>query len=450
MTPRFETLRGDPGGSMSQDIRGVPRRALLLGGLALPFLAACGRESEPERGDLKLVAAQGVERRVPPKDTPVAPTVAGMTAFGHALLGAAGTPKQNFVASPASIAFAFGMLRAGARGRTAAQIDQALRFPSGGPHVALNALTRSIGTVAEAPPKDSGSRDAGEAPKPPIVSIANSVFAQQDFEIRDAYLRVLAEQYGAGVQTLDLHAPDAVAVINAWVRQQTADRISKLFERLAPDIVLVLANAIYLRADWRSPFEHSATAEGPFTRTDGSTVKAQLMAREGQHRYATGDGWQAVELPYTGDELAMWVLVPTTDATRAAPGGLLAPATVDAALTGGRDERLRIVMPRWDFATTIDLKPVLQRMGMTVPFTAAADLSGIAEHLYVGQAVHRATITVDEFGSEAAAVTGVGVGLVSAPAPPKLVVRADRAFAFAIVHRPTRTPLFVGQVTDPS
>lgn len=449
MTPRSEILRGNPG-SLHRDIRGVPRRALLLGGLALPFLAACGRASVPDRGDLKLVAAQGVERRVPPKGTPVAPTVAGMTAFGHALLGVAGSPRENFVASPASIAFAFGMVRAGARGTSATQIDQALGFPSSGPHAALNALTRSIGTVGEAPPKDRGTRDAGEASKPPVVSIANGVFAQQDFEIRDAYLRLLAEQYGAGVRTLDLRAPDAVAVINAWVRQQTAERIGKLFDRLDPNIVLVLANAIHLRADWRSPFERHATAQGPFTRTDGSTVKARLMSREGRHRYAAGDGWQAVELPYTGDELAMWVLVPTTDATRATPGDLLAPATVDAALTGGREERLRIVMPRWDFATNVDLKPALERMGMTVPFTTAADLSGIAERLYVGQAIHRATITVDEFGTEAAAVTGVGVDLVSAPLPPKLVVRADRAFAFAIVHRPTRTPLFIGQVTDPS
>lgn len=449
----------------------MARRAVLLGGLALPLLAACGRSSDgqpggdgvggDDRGGLRLVAAEDVERVVPPRDTAIAPTVEGMSAFAYALTKEAGDPAKNFVASPASIAYAFGMVRAGARGTSAAEIDQVLGFPSSGPHAALNLLTRQVVTADRAEPRPSKpkKRKPDEKPAAPVVALANGVFAQQDFDIKAAYLRLLAEQYGAGVQTVDFRG-DATEVINGWVRDQTAERITKLFDEIGPDIVLVLANAVYLKADWEVPFEVESTHDAAFTTVDGDTVTTPMMSRQGAMRYAESDDWQAAELAYAGGELAMWVIVPTVGtaaasassaaSSAAAPASLLAPETLRDVRAGLRDGPAKVVMPRWDFATDLDLLPALQALGMRVPFSDQANFSGIADGLAIGQAMHRATITVDEWGTEAAAVTGLGMRVTALPADPPVEIRADRPFAFAVVHRPTQTPLFVGQVTDPS
>ncbi|HZC25819.1 MAG TPA: serpin family protein [Actinopolymorphaceae bacterium] len=436
----------------------MSRRAVLLGGLAVPLLASCGHDDTAgggsggaaDRAGLRLMTAKNVARAVPPHDTPVAATVDGIAAFGHDLVRTAAESTANFVVSPASIAYAFGMLRAGAKGASASQIDKVLGFPASGPHAALNALTRQVVTTDKAPPRarSKETRKQGEAPAPPVVALANGLFAQEGFAIRQAFLETIAENYGGGVRTLDLHQPAALQVINDWVRTQTAGRITKLFDQINRDIALVLANAVYLKADWATPFEESDTKDESFTKSDGSSVRTKMMSRVGTFPYAEGDGWQAAELPYAGGELAMWVLVPAKGG--AAPPSLLAPDTMGAVSTGLRQGRARIVMPRWDFATKLDLLPALERLGMTVPFSDDADFSGIADNLAIGQAIHRATITVDEFGTEAAAVTGLGMRVTSLPAPPSVEIRADRAFAFAVMHKPTRTPLFVGQVTDPS
>lgn len=434
------------------------RRTLVASAAALALTVGCGNGTT-EQGDSPkdngpVLVAKGVKRMAPRADAPVAPTVAGMTAFGPDLIRAMGADAQgkNVVVSPLSICYAFGMTDAGARGQTRGQIDEAFGFPAGGPHEALNALTRRIGTHDVPPPTAKGKREPGET-RPPVVAIANGLFVQRDFPVEQDFLRVLAEQYGAGARSTDFkHAPDAAAKeINDWVRKQTADRIKKLFDRIEPDTRLVLANAIYLKADWAIPFEKPQTKNEMFRRAAGG-VQVPMMHQEEELRYAAGDGWQAVELPYANRELAMWVMVPTG---RTAPLDLLSPQTLNAVGSGLAPTRVKVALPRWDFASDINLKNTLTKLGMTLPFDPdRADFSGMARsaegNLYISEAVHRANITVDEDGTEAAAVTGVGMSITSAPPPARVQVRADHPFAFAIVHTKTKTPLFIGQVTDPT
>jgi serpin B len=245
---------------------------------------------------------------------------------------------------------------------------------------------------------------------------------------------------------VDFRSPEAIEIIDAWVREQTADRIKKLFDELDPDTKVVLANAVYFKADWALPFAEHPTTTASFTRADGSTVRAPMMRQEGDLRYATSDRWQAVELPYAASGIAMWVLVPTDETT---PAELLAPDTFADVATGLAAGRVDLSMPRWDFATDLDLIPPLRDLGMEAPFEQRADFSGMLPGVWIDQAVHRANITVDEWGTEAAAVTGLGFG-ESAPPPPDVTIRADHPFAFAIVDTNTRTPLFIGHVADPT
>ncbi|GAA2869595.1 serpin family protein [Streptosporangium fragile] len=403
--------------------------------LALAALSACAMT------DSNVIVAEGV-RRETPVDPPVTETVRGLTAFGHALFAGTAAPGANAVLSPLSIGYAFGMARAGATGDTAAQLDRVFGFPARGPHTALNALTRRIVTTDGPPPRtEPGTeRDAQAEPEPPVVAIANGLFAQEGLSVRPEFLRTLAAQYGTGVRPVDF-ARDAAQVIDAWVERETAGRITKVFDRLDPRTRLVLANAVYLKAEWETPFTDPPERGAAFTRADGTTVRTDLMHRSGAIPYATGDGWQAVELRYAKGELAMWIMIPQAGG---APAGLLTPEVLAQVATGLKEHQVRISIPRWDFSTSLGLGEPLGALGLT-----ATGYSGIADDASLGQAIHRATVTVDEWGTEAAAVTGLAF-TVAAPPEPQVEVRADRPFAFAIVHRPTLTPLFIGQVADPT
>ncbi|MDQ3493489.1 MAG: serpin family protein, partial [Chloroflexota bacterium] len=336
--------------------------------------------------------------RVAPAEASVDRTVAGLLAFGHDLHERTAEPATNTVISPFSIALAFGMARAGAVGDTAGEIDQVLHFPPD-LHEGLNALEQAIVSADGPPPapEPEATRDPRADPQPPVVAVANGLFVQEGVEVKPPFLDILAGQYGAGVQVVDFQDGTAKAAIDAWVREQTAERIQKLFDQIPPLTRVVLANAVYLKADWQTPFLKEPLEEGPFTRTDDSVVTATMMRRvdEGM-RYAEGDGWQAVEIPYAGDELAMWVIVPERDGS---PAELLAPevlADVGAGMKGGVVE---LELPKWDFASDLDLKPELTALGMELPFDPAADFSGMTDlDLFIGQAIHRANITVDEWG----------------------------------------------------
>ncbi|MFI6508009.1 serpin family protein [Streptosporangium sp. NPDC050855] len=411
-------------------------RRLLPALLAVAALSACAM-SKPS-----LITAKGVKRLVP-TNPPVAETVRGLTAFGHSLLTTAASGRPNVVLSPLSIAHAFGTARAGAVGATADELDRVFGFPSEGPHISLNALTRQIVTTDDPPPvpDPDEERDAQDGtPRPPVVGIAEGLFVQEGLSVKPDFLRTLAEQYGTGAHQVDFTG-DATGVIDAWAEERTAGRITKVFDRLDPRTKLVIANALYLKADWATPFTDPPEENAAFTRADGTTVRVTLMRRDGAVPYVAGSGWQAVELRYAGDELAMWVLVPAAGTT---PASLLSPAVLAEVASGLRERPVRLAMPRWDLSTTMELAEPLGALGLR-----GSDYSGIVDGATLSQAVHRATVTVDEWGTEAAAVTGLAFP-VMAPAPPDVEVRADRPFAFAIVHRPTLTPLFLGQVGDPS
>jgi serine protease inhibitor len=377
--------------------------------------------------------------------------VAGMRAFSAALHRGSATVAENWTVSPLSIALAFGMLRAGSRGSSAREIEQVFGFPvgkvpQGTPHAALNALAAHLvttGPVATTPTA---------APAAPIVAIASGLFLDRVYtdRIEQEFLATLATQYGASPTAVSFADPAAARAINDWVARQTRDRITKLFDALDPETVLVLANAVYLKATWRNQFSEGSTTDGTFATASGQQVAARLMRQQFHAvRYADGDGWQRVSLPYVGSELAMRVVVPTGQAADIAA---LAPALAAASQPSPTDRTawVDLTLPKWDTATDLRLVPALRRLGMADVFGPRADLSGIAPRLFVSDAIHRANITVDESGTEAAAVTGIAVRTVSAQVGAPIVMRADRPFAWAIVHEPTGTPIFTGHVTNPA
>lgn len=437
------------------------RPFVLSAGAFLLLLASCTTSSAPSpTGGSVGRTLEGTEGELLAVDVARAETdgadldalVNGITRFGVELFDQVAQPGENVVLSPTSIAMVFGMARAGAQGTTAQEIDRVLHLPGDAEttHVSFNALDQLLAEVAPEElrsPDPQATRVPGEE-SPPALEIANGVFPQIGFPILERYLTTLAEQYGAGITPVDFGTERATEIIDDWVTEATRGRIDRLVDALPPDTELVLANAVYLKAEWAAPFVKNPTEDLSFTLADGSEVVVPTMKQLGTLRYAEGPGWRAVELPYVGDRLAMWVLVPTDDRDA---GDVLTPDVLGAVGDALTERTVELYLPRWDFATSVPLIPTLQALGMQAPFDGAvADFSGIAETpLWIGGAMHRATITVDEWGTEAAAVTGLAFA-VSGPPQPDVVIRADHPFAFVIVDSQEHTPLFVGQVADPS
>lgn len=410
------------------------------------LLAACAPAVAPEpeliRADLPRLAAPEVD------ETAVAQLTQGNNRFAfdlyHALREAGG---DNLFYSPYSISLAFAMVYAGARGETEAEMAQVLHFlPAEVHHRALNALDQRLAALAE-------NGDGDETDGRFQLNIANAVWGQAGWSFEEAYLATLAQQYGAGLRVSDFIAqPEAARQeINAWIAEQTAQRI---LEILPPGVInpttrLVLANAIYFNAAWQFPFDPAATQNGPFTLLDGSQVSVPLM-RHGAARipYAEGPSYQAVALPYAGQGVEMVIILPQAGQFEAVEAELSADFLNQARRQAGLRD-VRLTMPRFEFDSDLDLKALLIEMGLETPFGGAADFSGIVAGggLTISDALHRGTITVDEEGTEAAAATVIALAesmLESAE------VTLDRPFILAIVAQDTGAILFLGRVMNPA
>jgi serpin B len=360
--------------------------------------------------------------------------------------GAAG----NVVCSPYSVAVALAMTRNGARGRTAGELDTVLHAPASGRlNAGLNALARQLEGRAGRWKRADGS--TGDI----TLDVANSLWGQRGVAWATAFLDELARDYGAGIRLADYigDAEGARKKVNAWVADRTHKRITELLPAgvLDPTTRLVLVNAIYLKAPWETPFDEGATRPAPFTRGGGSRVTVPMMAVDLHGAgYLSGPGWQAVDLPYAGAQLAMAVVVPERgrlgEVERTLDG-----AALRGILTGFRPDNVSVRLPRWSFRAQASLRELLSRLGMPTAFSAAADFGAMTtqERLRIDAVVHEAFVAVAEPGTEAAAATAAVVG-VTAAAPPELTVTADRPFVFVIHDVETATPLFIGRVADPT
>lgn len=432
----------------------APAGVWLLGGCGGPDepSPAPSTEPGPTPSDGDVLAIASVER-APAAAGDAAPGARSIGAFGADLYASlAAASDDNLVFSPASILVALAMTRAGAAGTTASELDAVLHLDDPDAiHHALNGLTRALEAR-------SGTVDVLGEPASVELSIANAVWGQRTLTWQEAFLDVLAREYGVGVRLADFVAdPEAARiVVNGWVGEETRGRIPEL---LGPGMVnaltrLVLVNAIYLKAPWATPFEVNATRPEPFTLLDGSTVELPAMARHDETMaYARGSGWQAVELPYAGEALAMLVLLPDEGELATVESGLAAGLIDEAAGAVGPTDVV-LLLPKWDIETRVELSAALAALGMPTAFTDGADFTGMTadEPLRIGFVIHQANITVDEAGTEAAAATAVGMEATAAPEPKPepISVTVDRPFLYALRDRETGAVLFLGRVTSPA
>jgi serpin B len=374
--------------------------------------------------------------------------VAGNSAFAFDLYQQLKDKEGNLFYSPYSISLALAMTYGGARTETEEQMADALRFslPQNRLHPAFNALALALDSRGEgAQGKD------GEGFR---LNIVNAIWGQRDYPFLGDFLDLLAVNYGAGLRVLDFigATEESRVTINDWVSDQTEGRIKDLIPAGAITTItrLVLTNAIYFNAAWEYPFEKDMTEDGIFYRLDGSEVTVPMMSQKETFGYGEGDGYQAVELPYDGNELSMVILLPASGRFGAFEEALDA-AQVDGIIGGMEHRQVILTMPRFEFDSSFSLKEALSAMGMPLAFSEMADFSGMTGNrdLFIMDVVHKAFVSVDEEGTEAAAATAVIMGETAMPPSEAVEVTIDRPFIFLIRDIETGAILFVGRTLDP-
>lgn len=410
---------------------------------------SCGNEAGSR--DSGTVVQSNLSRNTAPAvSTQDSATLAnGNSAFAFDLYGAVRGANGNVFFSPHSISIALAMVYAGAEGNTAAQMAHVLHYdlPPERLHPAFNAL----GLALESRGQGAAGRDGG----PFRLKIANSIWGQTGYTFLAPFLDTIALNYGAGLRLLDFQAdPEPCRItINDWVSANTERRIQNLIPQgtLTPLTRLVLCNAIYFNAKWLSTFARQNTRDMPFNLLDGRTATVRMMSQTQSFSYAEGDGYQAVELPYDGNEIAMLVLLPASGRF-AEFEGQLTSARAGSITASLAHRQVALTMPKFSYTSTLGLADTLRDMGMSDAVTpGAADFSGIdgTRELYISAVLHKAFVRVDEEGTEAAAATAVVVGTTSAPLDP-VVVNVNRPFIVLIRDLATGTILFLGRVADPT
>ncbi len=355
----------------------------------------------------------------------------------------AADPRANRVVSPLSVSMALGMLMNGADGATLDQMRLALRHasPATTPPTlaAMNAAYRGILDLLVGLDPHSTLR------------VANSVWVRAGFAAAPSFLEATRVHFDAAVRTVDFTDGRTLGEINGWVKEATAGRIPTILESIHPDDVMYLINAIFFTGAWQEPFDPKLTRTAAFTGPAGAQ-QVPMMYRQGQQRIRFGDRYATIDLPYGNGAFTMTIVLPNegvdvqsvvTEMTAERWDAMIGELASTAATV-----RADLYLPKFTVAQTRELKEDLAALGMRDLFDpATANLTRLAtgpERLFVRFVTHKTFLEVNEAGTEAAGVTGIGVGVTSLP--PQF--RVDRPFLFAIRERFSGTILFLGKIAS--
>lgn len=340
----------------------------------------------------------------------------------------------NSFVSPLSLHIALGMLLNGAKGQTAQEIQKTLKLDA----QTLAEANQTYANLMENLP--------GVDPKVKL-NLANSVWYRNNFSVETSFQDVLRQRFKAQVTPLDFASPTAKSLINQWASDQTNGKIKNVIQEVKPDHVMFLLNALYFKGDWKTQFKAEQTVDMPFKLVSGSSRNVKMMRMSAPLRRAFRPTYTAFELPYANGNFAMTVLLPNANSSADAIINSLNAAewkTLQKDMTEGT---IDIGLPKFTLEYEIGLNSVLSKMGMPTVFTDMADLSGINRNggLKVDFVKQNTFVAVDEKGTEAAAVTSIGIVVTSVP----VAYLCDRPFLFVIHEKTSNTVLFTGKIVDP-
>lgn len=343
----------------------------------------------------------------------------------------------NIFFSPFSISTAFAIAYEGARETTAEQIQKTFGFP---PEYETR-TSQFQNTIDELNPEGA----------PYQLSVANALWLAEGFQPKPEYVDTAANYYDGEVSTVDFVSDDGVDKINSWVAEKTNEKIKDILQKgsTGQDTRLYITNAIYFKGNWVKQFNATLTQDEPFWITPSENIQAPMMSQKSiLMNYTETENLQVLKMPYDGNRLSMIVLLPKEkDGLSFLEGSLDKLDTWKSLLA---PSKIHLYIPKFKMETEYKLKGSLSEMGMPIAFSESdADFGGIASNLYISDARHKAYVDVNEEGTEAAAVTAIGI-MTSSVQPPIPTFRADHPFVFLIQDDNTGNILFMGRVMDPT
>ena len=341
--------------------------------------------------------------------------------------------QEDVFVSPLSVTYALGMLSNGAVGDTQKEILEGLEFRSGKVDD-VNSLCHQL--MIESPKLDKSTQ----------LSMANAVVVNKKIQLQPTFQNVVKKQYDALVASKDFSSPATLSFINQWASDHTQGMVPKILERINPDGVSYLLNALYFKGIWYRQFDKKHTKKEAFTKADGSKPQVQMMHQKEQFLIGENEMYQTVVLPYGNGSYEMIVVLPRE-------GKKLSDVLV--AMNGKQwkdnlkntySSEVDLKLPRFTSVYNRELNDVLKLLGMNAMFDPSkANLTKMsAVSSFVSMVLQKAKIEVDEEGSKAAAVTVVETLTTAAPPSKPILFHANRPFMYAIVEHSTGTIFFMG------
>lgn len=345
--------------------------------------------------------------------------------------------SKNIFISPASVAIALAMTYNGASGETGQAMAKTLELQA----ISLQELN-SANSAALAALKNTDSQVE--------LNIANSLWANQEYPIKQDFLERTQEFYKAKVTNLDFSDRAAPTVINDWVKQSTQGKIEQIIENINSKDVLFLINAIYFKGKWTTQFDINQTIDSPFYLAAGNQKQHPMMSQKGKYKYYENENFQAINLPYGQDEkFSLYLFLPNQNSSLSAFSNSLNAENWETWMTLFKTREGLIRLPRFQIEYDIALNDTFKALGMSVAFGDQANFSGIGDNLSISEVKHKTFVQVNEEGTEAAAATSVGIELTAAPAQEPFQMIVNRPFFCAIRDNQTGTVLFMGSIFDP-
>ncbi|TNE72750.1 serpin family protein [bacterium] len=405
----------------------------LLSVLVTVSLMACKKDSsitETEPIPLKLTAQQ-------------TELIAESNAFGINLFKEVAQDEQsNMMLSPLSASVALSMLMNGADGNTRVQIQEMLGYSSSMSLDDINAAYNNL------------KAQLLSADKTVSLSLANAMFYRNGFDVKQSYISTLKDAYSAEIMALDFTSSNAVTTINNWASDNTNGKIEKVINEISAETVLFLMNALYFKGTWSAEFDKASTSEQPFYLDNETTIQVPTMNSLVNVRLANFDDFTALELPYGRKNFTMIVLIPKNSISTAL-SALNADVWMNVTQSLSNQHiwsSVNLFFPKFSITYEKKLNDALFHLGMTDAFKPnQADLSGINDvnNLFVSFVKQNTFIETNEEGSEAAAVTTIGIELTSVGGSTPPIVRVDKPFLFAIREQTSNSLLFIGTVNNP-
>lgn len=396
---------------------------------------------------LTILSCKKKKEEIPLEPTPKSIEVNAQTlgvintsnAFGIDLFKkTAQTEEKNMMLSPLSASIALTMLLNGSEAATYSQIASTLNYPPLLTTAEINASYKNL--VSQLLTVDPDVN----------IKIANAVFYKNGFIVKQPFINAMSSAFDAHIQGLNFGQPGALTTINNWASTNTMGKIPKVLDEISQDAVMFLMNALYFKGNWTYKFKKTETVNAPFTLETGNSINVSTMNGDVIAKQTSSAAYTAIELPYGRTNFAMVIIVPT-----ATLSSFLHQFDVSVwnEITASFDARekgslVRVALPSFKFSYEKVLNAQLKSMGMLdafVPFIA--NLNGISDHqLYVDFVKQNTFVDVNEDGTEAAAVTTIGVNFVSLPLP----FTVNKPFIFAIRERTSKSLLFMGKVINPN